>query len=107
MKKQYLLSLIIGFCAFTASAQLRYVDPIYSQADIEVVSNVKFATNIDFLTSKLTNPAKMGADIVALKTAVAMSQPIPATYYNPADTNSVVKVTDLKMDIYKPKAFGL
>jgi hypothetical protein len=104
MKKQYLLSLIIGFCAITASAQLRYVDPIYSNADIEVVSNVKFATNIDFLTSKLTNPAKFGADIVALQTAVAMSQQIPATYYNPADTNSVVKVTDLKMDIYKPKA---
>jgi hypothetical protein len=105
MKKQYLIfSIILSFCAFSASAQLRYVNPIYTNADVEVISNVKFATNIDFLTSKLTDPAKVGADITEIKTALAMSQPIPAKYFDPTDATSVLKVTDLKMDIYKAKA---
>lgn len=32
-----------------------------------------------------------------------MSQPIPGKYYNPADTTSDLKVTIVKMDVYKPK----
>ena len=43
------------------------------------------------------------ADLTAIKTALFLGQPIPATHYNPADAGSKVKVTDLKMDIYKPK----
>lgn len=102
MKKSYLFIAAALLFAGNLKAQ-RYVKEVFTDADIEVVSNVTFATNIDFLTSKLTNQTKVVADLTAIKTAMAMSQPIPATYYNPLDTNTVVKVTDIKMDIYKPK----
>ncbi|MCB0735236.1 MAG: alpha/beta hydrolase, partial [Bacteroidetes bacterium] len=88
---------------FQASAQKRYVEEIFTDADIEVNAGVTFATNIDFLTSKLTDPARIFQDLTAIKTALAMGQPIPSTHYNPLDTSTKVKVTDIKMDIYYPK----
>ncbi len=108
MKKKYLiLSIICAFTATAVTAQTRYVDPIYTNADIEVTSDVTYGTNIDFLTSKLhsSNAAQIQADLVAIGTALATGQAIPPNHYNPLDTNTTkVKVTDLKMDIYQPKA---
>ncbi len=104
MKKIYTLTMVLFLLSTTlfTFAQKRYIDEIYTNAEIEVESNVKFATNIDFLTSKFTDQSQVVNDLTGIKTAVFTGQPIPATYYNPADTNSDVKVTDLKMDIYKP-----
>jgi hypothetical protein len=102
MKKSYLFITAALLFAGNLNAQ-RYVKEVFTDADIEVTSGVTYATNIDFLTSKFTNQAKVVADLTVIKTAVAMQQAIPALYYNPVDTNSVVKVTDIKMDIYKPK----
>ena len=104
MKKIYTLTLVLFLMGTTliTNAQKRYIGEIYTDAEIEVVSNVKFATNIDFLTSSFTDQAQVVADLTASKTALFMGQPIPATHYNPADAGSKVKVTDLKMDIYKP-----
>ncbi len=104
MKKHYLtLTMLIVLMTIGATAQTRYVDAIYTDADIEVTSNVEYGTNIDFLTSKTGNQNNVGRDITEIKTALAMSQPIPAKYYNPADTASDLKVTIVKMDVYKPK----
>jgi hypothetical protein len=58
--------------------------------------------NIDFLTSDFSNPANYGPEVTELQTAVSTSQPIPAVYFNIADPSTVVKVADLKMDIYQP-----
>ena len=85
-----------------ATAQTRYVDAIYTNAQIEVTSDIEYATNIDFLYSNVSNQMNVGRDITEIKTALAMSQPIPAKYYNPADTTSDLKVTTIKMDMYKP-----
>lgn len=108
MKKIYNYALLATFLVWglSVSAQKtkRYVDEVYTDADIEVTSGVKFATNIDFLTSKFTNPSKVVADLTAIKTAMAMGQPIPPSHYNPLDTNTKVKVTDLKMDVYSIKS---
>ena len=52
-KKNLILSIICAFTATAVTAQTRYVDPIYTNADIEVTSDVTYGTNIDFLTSKL------------------------------------------------------
>jgi hypothetical protein len=105
MKKIYgLLCLTLLLGVTQANAQQRYLDPIYAESDIEVTSDVTYATNIDFLTSKFENQMQVGADLQAIKTAVATGQPIPATHYNPTDGNSVVKVTDIKMDVYKAKS---
>ena len=104
MKKIYLLSLLSVFLIGMTQAQQRYLDPIYAESDIEVTSDVTYATNIDFLTSKFEDQAQVGADLQAIKTAVATGQQIPSTHYNPADGNSVVKVTDIKMDVYRAKS---
>jgi hypothetical protein len=104
MKKQYsILTLLLAFTAISTTAQTRYVDAIYTNADIEVTSDIEFATNIDFLRSKTSDQAQVGADITAIKTALATGQAIPAEYFN-ADTSVDLKVTTLKMDMYKPKA---
>ena len=105
MKKLYTLTLVLLLMSTTlfTYAQKRYIAEQYTDSEIEVVSDVKFATNIDFLTSSFTDQAQTIADLTAIKTALFLGQPIPATHYNPADAGSKVKVTDLKMDIYKPK----
>ena len=105
MKRIYSVVMSAAFlvAGFQASAQKRYVEEIFTDADIEVNAGVTFATNIDFLTSKLTDPARIFQDLTAIKTALAMGQPIPSTHYNPLDTSTKVKVTDIKMDIYYPK----
>lgn len=103
MKKRYLFMALAAVFSVSATAQ-RYVKKVYTSADVEVVSNVKFATNIDFLTSSFTNQTKTVQDLTEIKTALGMGQPIPSKFYNPLDTTTKVKVTDIKCDIYKPKA---
>ncbi len=102
MKKQYLLLALI-LISFQGFAQ-RYVAEVFTNADVEVTSGVTYATNIDFLTSKLNDQPKVIADLTEIKTALAMQQAIPAKFYNPADTNSKLKVTAIKMDVYKVKS---
>jgi hypothetical protein len=63
---------------------------------------VVFGQNIDFLTSNFSNPALFGPNIIQLQTLVSTQQPIPAAYFNPSDTSTVVKVANLRMDVYQP-----
>lgn len=103
MKKQYIiLTMLFAFIAFSSNAQKRFVDPIYADADIKVKSDVAYGTNIDFLTSKTSDQANVGRDITAIKTALGTGQAIPAHFFDPTDGTSDLKVTTLKMDIYKP-----
>jgi len=72
-----------------------------------VTPNVTYATNIDFLTSKLhaSNGAQIQADLMAIGGALTTGNAIPENHYNPFDTTTTkVKVTALKMDIYRPMA---
>ena len=85
-------------------AQTRYIDEVFSET--EVTTDITYATNIDFLrSSRLSSasPLKIGAELTTIKTALALGQAIPATHYNLADTGSVIKVQDIKMDVYMPK----
>lgn len=105
MKKQYLIfTLLFSFLATASLAQKRYIDPIYSDADIEVTSDVKYATNISFLLSKTSNQAQVIADLTAIKTALATGQPIPKAYFDPRDASSDIKVENLNMDVYRAKS---
>ena len=104
MKKQNSILTLLAFTAISVTAQTRYVDPIYTNADIEVTSDITYGTNIDFLTSTTSDQANVGRDITEIKTALAMSMPIPAKYYDPTDGSSDLKVTEVKMDVYSPKA---
>ena len=105
MKKQYLIfTLLFSFLASASLAQKRYIDPIYSDADIEVTSDVKYATNISFLLSKFSNQAQVIGDLIAIKTALATGQPIPKAYFDPRDASSDIKVENLNMDVYRAKS---
>lgn len=108
MKKKYLsLTLLIVSMTFGVTAQTRYLDAVYTNAEIEVTPNVTYATNIDFLTSKLhaSNGAQIQADLMAIGGALTTGNAIPENHYNPFDTTTTkVKVTALKMDIYRPMA---
>ena len=105
MKKQYLIfTLLFSFLASASLAQKRYIDPIYSDADIEVTSDVKYATNISFLLSKFSNQAQVIEDLIAIKTALATGQPIPKAYFDPRDASSDIKVENLNMDVYRAKS---
>jgi len=86
----------------TLSFGQRYLTEIFSSSQINTTSNVVYATNIDFLTSNFTNQAQVQDDLIALNTAIALNQPFPAAYYNPADASTSVKVTNLLMDIRQP-----
>jgi hypothetical protein len=87
----------------TAQAQDRYLTEVFDASQISVTSDVIFGTNIDFLTSQFSNPALYGPEVVQLQTLVSTGQPIPAAFFNPQDGSTVVKVTNLKMDVYQPQ----
>ena len=108
MKRVYALLCVLGLtvASLNVSAQNRYIDEVFGDSDIEVTSDVTYATNIDFLRSTRlsgASQAKIGSELVAIKTALATGRSIPATHYNLADTTSVIKVQDVKMDVYAPK----
>lgn len=86
--------------ATTAHAQ-RYINEVFTNAQVTVTPDVIYGTNIDFLTSNLSSP-NVPAEVVELQTAVTLGNPIPAAYFNPADPATAVKVTNVRMDIYQP-----
>ncbi|QQR86596.1 MAG: T9SS type A sorting domain-containing protein [Flavobacteriales bacterium] len=88
--------------AGAVTAQTRYIDEVFTDAEITVTSNVIYGTNIDFLRSVFTQPAIYGPEIVQLQTLVSTQQPIPADFYSPDTNLTKVKVTDLRMDVYQP-----
>ena len=109
MKRLYALVLAAGLvCAsLYSSAQNRYVDEIFSDADIEVISDVTYAMNIDFLRSSrlsTASPTRIGTELTVLKTALAMGQTPPAPYFDPTDTTTVIKLQNIKMDVYGSKS---
>lgn len=99
MKKIY-VSILFVCLALLSFGQTRYVDQVFT--DIDVQSDVNYATNISFLLSDFSNQQQVVTDVTALKTALATGQPIPTHFYNPQDATSKVKVRALNMDIYTP-----
>jgi|688.fasta_scaffold32061_5 hypothetical protein len=88
--------------ANAASAQVRYLEEVFTDAQVTITPDVVFGQNIDFLTSNFSNPALFGPNVIQLQTLVSTQQPIPAAYFNPSDTSTVVKVANLRMDVYQP-----
>ena len=84
-----------------ASAQ-RYLSEVFTNDQITVTPDVVFGQNIDFLTSNFSDVSQYGPEVVNLQTLVSTQQPIPAEYFNPQDPGTVVKVANLRMDVYQP-----
>lgn len=103
MKKQlpFVLAAMAMMLNLNSQAQ-RYLTEIFTNAEVETTMDVTYATNIDFLFSNFSNQAQVGADLMAIQTALGQGNPIPPEFYNPSDASTAVKVTDIKMDIRKP-----
>lgn len=86
--------------ATTAHAQ-RYINEVFTNAQVTVTPNVIYGTNVNFLTSNFASPL-VPNDLVTLQTAVSLGQTIPDPYFDPADPSTAVKVLHLEMDIYQP-----
>ncbi len=95
-----LVSAALGL-ASTANAQQRYINEVFTNAQITITNDVTYGTNVNFLTSNFASPL-VPTDLVTLQTAVSTGQTIPAAYFNPADPSTAVKVTNVQMDIYQP-----
>ncbi|MFT3886187.1 MAG: T9SS type A sorting domain-containing protein [Flavobacteriales bacterium] len=106
MKASLHLPLSIGVWALGlgAFAQERYLEEVFTPAQVQVTRNVTFATNIDFWLHAPSSPptAQEVADITTLKTLAAQGQPYPAAFYDTQDPSTEMKVSELKMDIYEP-----
>ncbi|MFK7757343.1 MAG: T9SS type A sorting domain-containing protein [Flavobacteriales bacterium] len=94
-----LLSTALIFALQSAFAQ-RYLDEVFTDDEI-IMTSVTYGTNINFLTSNLAG-ANTASDVVTLQTAAALGTEIPAAYFDPTDTSTDVKVTNVAMDIYQP-----
>ncbi len=103
-------ALVVGH---SASAQTRYLEEVFSDADIEKVSNVVYGTNVDFLkNTQLLDPAyidanqaALGAERAQLLDSIANGNPIPMAFFMPyaLDTTTKMKVSNMQYDVYMPK----
>ncbi len=102
MNRKLLCAIPLALVAFSAHAQERYLSEVFTPAQLTITNDVTFGTNIDFLTSDFSNPAMFGPEVGQLQGLVGGGLPIPAPFFDRNDPSTVVKVTNLKMDIYEP-----
>ena len=102
MNRKLLSAIPLVALALTAQAQERYLSEVFTPAQVTITNDVIFGTNIDFLTSDFSSPAAFGPEVFQLQGLVSSGDPIPAAFFNPQDNSTVVKVTNLKMDVYEP-----
>ncbi len=102
MNRTLHLALLAGAIGLsgTADAQ-RYLQEVFTDAQLTITPNVTYGTNINFLTSNFAN-LNVPAEILELQTAVSTGTAIPAAYYTVGDPATAIKVVELKMDIYEP-----
>ena len=116
--KKITLSLIFlaGCMAYNASAQtpLRYKNEVFTNSQIQVMSGIPYATNLNWLIINTTdlgtpgNAPQVGAELGFLKTKVftGKANEIPLKYRYPKSVSpgdsTILKVTTLTMDAYMP-----
>ena len=111
MKKNLLLGMAMALgLATTINAQERYLDEIFTDADIVVTRGLVYSVNINFLTSDFQN-ASTATDIVALQTIAATgggaaAYPMKWFIPNHAGTavgdSTAIKLVQSKFDVYMP-----
>lgn len=92
-----LTALVLGI----AGHAQRYLTEVYTSDQITITPDVIYGTNIDFLRSNLATP-NLVAEVTELQTAVTLGNPIPDAYFDPTNTTTGLKVTNVRMDIYAP-----
>jgi len=89
--------------AFQPLSAQRYLEEVFTDAEITVTSDVVYGTNINFLISDLTPSAQIGMEIGTLSALVDAGSDIPAEYFDPASSTQL-KVSNLALDVYAPSA---
>ncbi len=82
-------------------AQQRYVDEVFTEAQLELTTDVAYATNTDFLFIN-PNCATLMAEFTDLQAFTDQGLPYPGAYLDPDDPSTCVKLTSLFMDIHAP-----
>jgi acetyl esterase/lipase len=106
MVHRYTLSLAILWLVFPSHAQQRYVDEVFSNAQITVTPDVEYSINIDFMRS-LLNPElcpNLMNEIVQLQTIASQGGTYPQAFLDTDDENTCIKLSIQRMDVYAPNA---
>jgi hypothetical protein len=112
MKKKLLTTLSIMVC-FGAIAQERYLDEVFTDSQITVTKNITYGINVNpLLNTNLLSPTFVGANAAqitaekdSLQNMIATDpSTIPLNFFYPysVDTTTLLKVAQLKMDVYMP-----
>lgn len=80
----------------------RYLNEVFTNAQISITPNIIYATNIDFLTSNLANPGTVFANAQELQALATAGTPFPAPYFDPSDGSTALKLINLRFDLYQP-----
>ena len=111
---RYGLAAAIMATSTMAGAQERYLDEVFTDAEISVQQDVTYGLNVDFMKNlQLLDPSYLQANITQimsevtnLKTLIQTGQSanIPTSHFFPysMDTNTIVKISEIKMDLYYP-----
>lgn len=100
--KRALLSIAVTALGATGAYAQRYLSEVFTDAQVDITSNVVYGTNFRFFPPVNWADPDVPTEIGTLHTIVSGGGTIPAGYYDPSDTSTVVKVQALRMDIYEP-----
>jgi hypothetical protein len=112
MKKKLLTALSIVLC-FAAISQERYLDEVFTDSEITVTKDITYGINVNpLLNTNLLSPLFVGANAAqitaekdSLQNWIATNPAnIPLNFFYPysLDTTTLLKVAQLKMDVYMP-----
>ena len=113
--KNSLLLMLFGALSMTVFGQERYLEEIFTNAEITIQKNVVYGINVDpLLNTSLLNPSYVGANAAqimaekdSLQNWIATNPAnIPLAFFYPysVDSSTILKITQLKMDVYMPSA---
>lgn len=116
MKKilRYGLAAAMMATSTMAGAQERYLDEVFTDAEVSVQQDVTYGLNVDFMKNlQLLDPTYIQGnlpqimnEVTNLKTLIQTGQSasIPTSHFMPysMDTNTIVKISEMKMDMYYP-----
>ena len=80
----------------------RYATEVFSDAQLTITPDVPYGVNIDFQSSDFSDADIAASEIIQLQYFVANQISIPLTFFDPVSPSTVVKLAELRMDMYEP-----
>lgn len=109
MRKKLLLGLAITLGLTTTSfAQERFMDEIFTDAEITVVKDQPYSVNLNWIWSDFSDMAAAGADLQVLQGIATSGGAYPTKYFLPNNASTppgdvtAIKLSASRMDIYMP-----